>query len=350
MKWSRDLKIAKRSIRTALRAASAGLTAPMKAPTVFPQVLDFSGFRVPVPSVRKADSLEGVEQVAEFGSNPGRLQMLTYRPAGRTAAGRPLVVVLHGCGQGAAEFARSSGWMELADELGFSLVMPEQSGLNNQGRCFQWFQPDHVRRGKGEACSIRQMVDVAVRRFKADSQQVFVVGLSAGGAMAAALLADYPDVFAGGAIIAGLPAGAAEGVAQALSRMAHPGPERSPSEWAEIVRSSVPPNFRGKWPRISIWHGAEDSTVDPGNADLLALQWGAVHGLAQEPHSDTTAVGVRHRLWAPDGVKIMEQWTIPGMSHGYPIDDTCGAAAPHVLDVGVSASRKIAAFWDLSER
>ena len=134
--------------------------------------------------------------------------------------GAPLIVLLHGCGQAAARFAADTGWIALADRLGMPLVLPEQSGENNQGRCFNWFRPLHVRRGFGEALSIRQMVDTAVARFDSDPQRVFVAGLSAGGAMAAALLAAYPDVFAGGAIVAGLPVGAANSATEALRRMA----------------------------------------------------------------------------------------------------------------------------------
>ena len=39
--------------------------------------------------------------VTNFGSNPGNLQMFEYVPSG-LPAGRPLVVVMHGCTQTAA--------------------------------------------------------------------------------------------------------------------------------------------------------------------------------------------------------------------------------------------------------
>jgi feruloyl esterase len=273
--------------------------------------------------------------------------MLAYAPEGGAPAKAPLIVVLHGCGQGAVDFARGAGWLALADELGVNLVMPEQSGQNNHGRCFQWFQPAHTARGKGEALSIRQMVATAVQRFDADPKRVFVVGLSAGGAMAAVLLAVYPDVFAAGAVVAGLPVGTASGTMQAMMRMAHPGPGRAPADWAEQVRTAVPASYRRGWPRISIWHGAADTVVDPGNGDLLATQWGAVHGLPAAPSSDTIEQTARHRGWSKDGETVMEQWIVPGMAHGYPIDAKSGAAAPFILDVGLSATRHIARFWGL---
>lgn len=54
---------------------------------------------------------------------------------------------------------------KLADQLGIPLVLPEQSGENNRGRCFNWFRSAHVNRDLGEALSIRQMVAAAIDRF-----------------------------------------------------------------------------------------------------------------------------------------------------------------------------------------
>jgi feruloyl esterase len=351
MKWSRDLKIAKRSMQTALRAVSANLSAPLKSPILLPKGLDLpdlGSFERPFRSAGMARAGAGpAEEIAEFGSNPGRLRMLVHAPVGGAPAKAPLVVVLHGCGQGAVDFASGAGWTKLADELGFTVVMPEQSGRNNQGRCFQWFQPEQIARGKGEALSIRQMVAAAIQRFDADPKRIFVAGLSAGGAMAAAMLAAYPDVFAAGAVVAGLPVGTASGTMQAMMRMAHPGTERTPADWAEQVRGTAPAVYGRGWPRISIWHGSADTVVDSGNADLLATQWGAVHGLPTTPSTDATEAAVRHRSWRKDGRTVMEQWIVRDMAHGYPIDAKSGTAAPFILDVDLSATRHIAQFWGL---
>jgi poly(hydroxyalkanoate) depolymerase family esterase len=347
MKSSRELTIAKRSMQTALRAVSANLATPLKVSPNFAKGLDFPDLgaflRPHAPSRQVGQS----EEIAEFGSNPGRLRMLAYGPQGGVPRNAPLVVVLHGCGQDAASFAHGTGWTALADELGFTLVMPEQSGRNHQGRCFQWFQPAQTARDEGEALSIRQMVATAVERFAADQKRVFVVGLSAGGAMAAALLAAYPDVFSGGAVVAGLPVGAASSTTQALMRMAYPGPQRTPAEWSEQVRSAVPATYRRGWPRISIWQGTADTVVDPGNADLLATQWGAVHGLPAAPNTDVAEPAARHRSWNKDGETVMEHWTMPGMAHGYPIDARTGHAGSYILDVDLAATRHIAQFWGL---
>ena len=120
-------------------------------------------------------------------------------------ARRALVVVLHGCGQTAAAYDFGTGWSTLAKRYGFALLMPEQQGANNANTCFNWFNPGDVARGRGEAASIRQMVARMVADHKIDPRRIYVTGLSAGGAMTSVMLATYPEVFAGGAIIAGLP-------------------------------------------------------------------------------------------------------------------------------------------------
>ena len=53
------------------------------------------------------------------------------------------------------------------------------------------------------------MIARMVGDHKIDQHRIFVTGLSAGGAMTSVMLATYPEIFAGGAIIAGLPFGVA---------------------------------------------------------------------------------------------------------------------------------------------
>ncbi len=155
----------------------------------------------------------------DFGSNPGNLRMLSYVPQG-LPKGRPLVIALHGCTQTAAVYDYGSGWSNLADRHGFAVLFPEQQRANNPNNCFNWFLASDTRRDQGEALSIRQMIECLIQDYGVDRSRIFVVGLSAGGAMAAAMLAAYPDVFAGGAIIAGLPHGAATNVQEAFEAMA----------------------------------------------------------------------------------------------------------------------------------
>lgn len=162
----------------------------------------------------------GIATIPNFGSNPGGLGMSVYAPP-RLRAGRPLIVVLHGCGQDAAHFATDAGWLALAQQRRLALLLPQQSYENHPGRCFNWYRPGDVRHGSGEAMSIWQMIRAAVKRFGSDPRQVFIVGFSAGGAMTAAMLAAYPALFAGGAIVAGFPVGCARSSLGAVLNMRH---------------------------------------------------------------------------------------------------------------------------------
>src|SRR5215467_5757919 len=203
-----------------------------------------------------------LQEIANFGANPGNLRMLAYVP-NRLPHRPALVVALHGCTQTADGYDHGTGWSTLADRLGFVVIYPEQQPSNNRHNCFSWFLPADTARERGEARSIRQMVEHAIVDFGVDHRRVFVTGLSAGGAMTAVMLATYPEVFAGGAIIAGLPYGAATSVQQAFENM-YQCPPRAPRAWGDLVRGASP--HKGRWPRVSVWHGGADATVIPPNA------------------------------------------------------------------------------------
>jgi poly(hydroxyalkanoate) depolymerase family esterase len=296
-----------------------------------------------------AQSGHELSEITAFGSNPGHLRMWTYIPP-NLPAGAPLVVVLHGCGQNAAGYSNATGWNDLADRYGFGVLAPEQTPQNNPNTCFNWFLAEDISRGHGEAASIKQMIDTMVELHGFDEQRVFVTGLSAGGAMTSVMLAAYPELFAGGAIIAGLPYGAASNVPEALRAMHKPA-ARSPKEWGDIVRRAAPHD--GGWPRVSIWHGDADFTVSPANAEASIEQWAGVLGvLRSATHEENTDL-YRHRVWLDsNGAPVLEAYLIKGMAHGTPIltgssPDACGTPAPFILPVGISSSNKIAEFFGL---
>lgn len=256
-------------------------------------------------------------------------------------AGAPLVVVLHGCGQTAAGYGVEAGWRELADELGFGLLAPEQKAVNNPGTCFDWFNPEDISRGGGEAASIAAMIRTVVETYRLDAGRIFITGLSAGGAMTAVMLAAYPDLFAGGSIIAGLPYGAAANVRDALEAM-RSAPLRTPREWGDAVRAASP--VAGPWPKVSIWHGALDTTVNINNAQASVAQWADLHDLRLTDARQEMVDGAIRLSWGDR----LELYTLPILGHGTPIDSRdVGSPAPFVLEAGISSSRWIARFWGL---
>ena len=290
-----------------------------------------------------------LRECAVFGENPGNLRMLTYVPENLPAS-PALVVVLHGCTQTAAAYDHGAGWSRLADEAGFVLLFPEQQPANNPKNCFTWFDANDTRRDAGEALSIRSMVARMVEDHGIDPGRVFVTGLSAGGAMANVMLATYPEVFAGGAVIAGLPYGAAASVPQAFEAM-FKGANRPAREWGDLVRAASP--YRGPWPRISVWQGSADRTVVASNAEEIVKQWADVHDLSPATADREPGSAFSREVWRDaDGRILIERVTIPGMAHGTPLavgagEDQGGNAGPFLLDVGVSSTHHIARFFGL---
>jgi poly(hydroxyalkanoate) depolymerase family esterase len=289
-------------------------------------------------------------ETTSFGPNPGDLRMLSYVPADMDAE-PALVVVLHGCKQNAAGYDLGAGWSTLADHYGFALLMPEQKSSNNANGCFNWFVPDDIARGSGEARSIRQMVEHMAHQHHVDPDRIFITGLSAGGAMSAVMLATYPEVFAAGAIIAGLPYGIATNVREALGGMSKSS-GHSARALGDLVRNAS--SHTGPWPRLSVWHGSADRTVHPDNADDIVQQWLNLHELPPVPMSKTIVDGhPRHVWWNGDGATVVESYTIADMAHGTPLgaadnDERYGEAGAYLLEAGISSSYRIAQFFGLT--
>jgi poly(hydroxyalkanoate) depolymerase family esterase len=278
--------------------------------------------------------------------------MLSFVPADPQPA-PALVVVLHGCGQTAAGYDLGAGWSTLAEHYGFALLMPEQQRSNNAQGCFNWFNPEDTARDHGEACSIRQMIARMVRDHGIDKHRIFVTGLSAGGAMTSVMLATYPEVFAAGAVIAGLPYGVASNVREALNGMLQSA-SRPAAELGDLVRDAS--GHKGPWPKLSVWHGSADRMVNPANANEIVKQWLDVHHLPAAPMSEGTVDGYPHQVWwNADGETIVESYTITNMAHGTPLgiadnDERYGAEGAFLIEAGISSSYHIASFFGLTER
>jgi poly(hydroxyalkanoate) depolymerase family esterase len=288
-----------------------------------------------------------LKKAAEFGTNPGALTMLRYLP--ENLRNKPaLVVVLHGSGQSAASYDRGAGWSRLADEYGFALLMPEQNRHNNLIGSFNWFEPNDMRRGKGEAHSILQMVQHMMREHDVDPRQVFICGLSAGGAMTLVMLSNYPEVFAAGAVIAGLPYGGAINTQEALRGMLQASP-KSPRDLGDLVRGASPTTT--VWPKLSVWHGSADRTVKPSNAGEIIKQWLDVHGLPTAPMSEQIIDGhPREVWWNAEGETVVESYTIAEMGHGTSLSELEGGiAGPYMIEAGISSSHHIARFFGLTD-
>lgn len=307
------------------------------------------------PLDRPAATEYGRLEPLTIRDNPGLIGAYVYVP--RRLAERPaLVVALHGCTQRASDFDDETGWTALAEEAGFVLLLPEQSPYNNPARCFNWFNPLDSQRDLGEPESIRHFIEVLLARHPIDRSRIFVTGLSAGGGMASVLLATHPDLFVGGALVGAVPYGCARNAFQALPCMQYGNRlTNGPEAWARKVREAAPKGTV-HWPRVAIWHDADDRVVNPYNARSSMEQWTAVHGIDQVPEIDERVGRHRHQAFADSNGEIqVEVWITDQVGHATAIDQkaSCGFD-PHtrtdfVTDAGLCATRWIARFWGLVE-
>ncbi|MGW5283578.1 extracellular catalytic domain type 1 short-chain-length polyhydroxyalkanoate depolymerase [Streptomyces collinus] len=330
-----------RAARTtaALTALLAALAAALLTPAPAVAASSSRTFR---PAVTAASLTE----VTGFGSNPGALRMFRHDPPD-LPANAPVVVALHGCGQDAG-YAVDSGWTALADRLRFSVVVPQQSTANNLSKCFDWFQAGDVARGAGEAASIAQMVDRQLADVRGDASRVYVTGLSAGGGMTAVMMAAYPEKFAAGGIVAGLPYGCSDAAGGPYPCM-YGWANQTPAQWGDRVRRARP-GYLGPWPALTAFQGSADGTVKPSNMTDLVGQWTDVQGADQSADVSDTVAGYPHRIYRdPSGRAVAETYSVTGMGHGQPVDPAagCGSAAPYILDVHLCAAGRLSDTWGL---
>lgn len=228
-----------------------------------------------------------------------------YVPSGYAGQAVPLIVMLHGGTQDAEDFAAGTRMNELAERQGFLVAYPEQSRAANPMGYWNWFEPQHQRRGGGEASLVAGLSEQIIDTYALDARRVYVAGFSAGGAMAAVMAAAYPDVYAAAGVHSGLAAGAAHDVASAFAAMAQGAP----------IHGSVPVP-------LIVFHGDGDPTVDLVNADCLVRAALPEAEHRRRPLTTTGRVPEGHaytrRVYAEgDGTPRVEQWTIHQGGHAW---------------------------------
>ncbi len=269
-----------------------------------------------------AASSQAITPVASFGTNPGALNMYTYVAAGISGPA-PLVVAMHGCTQNASTFATQSGWNKLANLHKFYVVYPEQIAANNSSTCFNWFDTTDITRGMGEALSVKQMVDYMSAHYSIDPTRIFVTGLSAGAGMTVVMMATYPDVFSKGAVMAGLPYKASVSSLTAFTAM-NGGVSKTPAQWGALVRAQNP-GSTNPYPKMAIFHGTSDLTVNIANATELIKQWTNLNHADQVADSTNSAfqgnTNVVQTIYNDSSNNpAVIYYKITGMPHGIAVD------------------------------
>jgi poly(hydroxyalkanoate) depolymerase family esterase len=270
-----------------------------------------------------------------YSNAAGRRQYRLYVPAGATGEPLPLVVMLHGCTQNADDFASGTRMNALAERHRCLVAYPVQPQQANPSKCWNWFKPNDQRRERGEPSLIAGITRDIISAHNVDPGRVYIAGMSAGGAMAAIMVAEYPEIYAAAGVHSGLPPGCAHDLPSALAAMKG-GKGAGKSTRATRETSSAP-----RRPMI-VFHGDADTTVHVANAPRLVQSFDA----GPDAHSEGRPVGAGRactvsRLVSGDGIDA-ELWIIHGAPHAWAGGNAEGS---YTDPIGPDASAEMLRFF-----
>jgi poly(hydroxyalkanoate) depolymerase family esterase len=266
-------------------------------------------------------------EVTGFGTNPTGLRMYLYVPD-KVAANPGLLVAVHYCTGSGPAFYSGTEFHTLADQYGFIIIYPSTT---RSGNCFDNSSPGALtHNGNSDPAGIVSMVRYVQQQYHTDVNRTFVTGASSGGMMTNVLIGDYPDVFAAGAAFMGVPFGCFAASAgdptnpanQAgwNSACANGQVSKTPQEWGDLARGAYP-GYAGRRPRMELFHGTTDTTLNYNNFGEEIKQWTNVLGVSQTPvATDTPQSGwTRTRYGSNTTQAPVEGISVAGVGHSLPL-------------------------------
>jgi acetylxylan esterase len=256
-------------------------------------------------------------QVTNFGNNPSGLQMYVYVPNNVTA-NPPILVALHYCTGTGPAFYSGTQFASLADQYGFIVVYPS---VTRSGGCWDVSSSQALtRNGGSDPVGIMSMVTYTEQHYGGNPNQVYVTGASSGAMMTNVMLGDYPDVFKAGAAFMGVPFGCFfTGTVDGWNSACAQGQvTNSPQAWGTMVRNADP-GYSGPRPRVQLWHGTADTTLNYNNFGEEIKQWTNVLGVSQTATStDSPQPGWTRTRYGSSSNPVVEAYSIAGAGHVLP--------------------------------
>jgi len=259
-------------------------------------------------------------QVTNFGNNPTGLDMYIYVPD-NVRANPPILLALHQCTGSGPGFYSSTSFASLASQYGFIVIYPSAT---RSGSCWDVSSSQALtRNGGSDPVGLMSMITYTEQHYGGNPNQVYVTGASSGAMMTNVMLADYPDVFKAGAAFMGVPyycfyTGTVDGWNSAC---ADGQVSMTAQAWGNLVRNTADPGYTGARPRMQLWHGTADTTLNYENLSQEILQWTNVLGVSSTPSSTTTPeANWTETQYGTAGNPQVEAFSIAGAGHVLPIE------------------------------
>jgi len=277
-------------------------------------------------------------QVTNFGADPSNNLMYIYVPSD-VRPNPPILMALHQCTGTGPGFYSSTAFASLADQYGFIVIYPD---ANRSGQCWDVSSSQALtRNGGSDPVGLMSMISYTEQHYGGNPSQVYITGASSGAMMTNVMLADYPDVFKAGVAFMGVPyhcfyTGTVDGWNSACAdgQVSMTGPQ-----WGDLVRGDADPGYSGPRPRMEVWHGTADTTLNYNNFGQEILQWTNVLGVSSTPTSTSTPQsGWTQTTYGGSGtMPPVEGISIAGAGHVLPIEGE-GMEADAIAFMGLNAA------------
>ena len=329
---------------------------PLTMPELLPGLPDLPG-TMPSPKERETDQavvpMGGRFVERSYTNQSGTRTYKLYIPSGYIGQEVPLVVMLHGCTQSPNDIAAGTQMNRLAEENIFLVAYPAQAQGANMNKCWNWFKTSDQQRGRGEPSLVAGITRQVIDEYNVANGRVYVVGMSAGGAMAAIMAEAYPDLYAAVGIHSGLAPGAAHDMPSAFAAMHQGGPAIP----RRVVPIATPTGESARIVPAIVFHGDRDKTVHPRNADHLlehyctAKRTGSTDEAGGSTPRGTVRQGqvpgghayTRTTYRGAGGRAIVERWTVHGLGHAWSGGSSSGS---YTDPKGPDASAEMVRFFN----
>ncbi|OAA66789.1 Esterase, PHB depolymerase [Niveomyces insectorum RCEF 264] len=287
-----------------------------------------TGIVLCAPAVLAASLQKVTDKLA---NNPTNVGFYIYVPD-QLPAKPPIVVNPHACHGSAQTAFTGSQFAALSSKHGYIVIYPDAP--HPADHCWDVSSRQTLtHNGGGDSLGIVAMVNWTLAKYGADAGRVFATGVSSGAMMTSTLLGTYPDVFAAGSAFSGVPFGcfaapaAAQNTSQAFDywndSCAKGKTQHAGADWAALVRDAFP-GYDGWRPKVQIFHGTADETLDYTDFKEEVKQWNAVFGFDAAPTTttpNTPLPGWTKTVYGAAADDWFEAYSAAGVPHNIPIEE-----------------------------